>query len=488
MKTFSATNEIGTPVKKKAGYALLLILLCYLASWLTTQELSNILLLVLGAISFVAYFVTIAKAPEVSFAFIFVVVSYFFFIVPAEKLPVLRLGFGTVALLDLLILYPFFYLRGRILTEERRQVDTAFGKPLRYLFLVLGFAFVNGILLHDHSYREAVRWSRIYLHYLCFFVLVYAVQTRETFYRVAKLTTLIVVIGSLLHITESILGKSIVEVIGFASSEWRPFGYRMLNIGGQTIFRSLCSTGNFGMLIFFISVFFLVRAERPRDMGLPAFLVLLTGISILFGYGRASYIMVGVGLMVGAFIEKEQRRRFLSALGAVFVLALFAFAVFTWVTESGRGFGAGHLIWDRLTGIGRDVLQSRDTLGFRLSLAGELFPVAVKSLPFGQGLWVPERFVAVISDVSLFLYVLQFGALGIVFYVWILASILKRFVSLYRSPLSTRGRNFLKGIACYGVAQLLVLPVQDPFISSIGILLVVSIMAMLEFVARFERA
>jgi hypothetical protein len=283
-------------------------------------------------------------------------------------------------------------------------------------------------------------------------------------------------------------GKNLLQLVGVLPSTQLERGFLVINVMGEQVLRAVGTVGNFSMLMFFISIFFVLDARHLTHYVFFSALLVLSGASILMSYGRTSYLMVLTGLIVGMTLEKEHRRRYLVIFSCIGLVILISLVLFSFVFAHYRHRTVGSILlslWFRFQGIGSEVAQGGGTFGARLSEVQEFFRVFLKNLPFGIGMSF-GKYAQTITDVGFFPLLLNFGILAPVFYVWILRNAIRRFSSVYRQRLSSRAMMFLKGSICYGISQLVFMPIQDPFFGSLGVLLVVFLLAILECVARLD--
>jgi len=479
--TTPARNASAAHLPRLAGFAAL-ALACFLASSLAVEgfqdALSFFLVLVLGA----CFVFLLARRPELSFCAFLLVQTDTLGLFPYEAMPVFRIGFGAVSVLDILVLVPFATLFWQTRTGRREPHPTPLDAPVIYLLLVVLLGLSKSILLDHAPYREAIRYARPYLNYLYFFILIMAVRDRESFHRLLKAVAVLVAAGCLVQTVEFLMGRNFMQILRIPEAQMalERSGYRIITITGQQITRFLPKTGNFAMALFFVSLFFLLE-DRPRKVRALFYVLLsLSLLSVFLAFGRTLYLMMIAGLVVGAYLQKENRKRYVSRLVLFFLIGIAIAAVLTFYSVS-RGENVLYLMWMRLIGISQDIMEGRDTFGFRIYQFGESFRRGIQNLPLGFGFRVGGEW-----DVGLLNFFLQFGILGPVFYVWILKRAIPRFLEVYRKPLTENGRCLMKGLGCYAFAQAIVLPVQDPFPVPIGILIVVFFLAAVESVERFE--
>lgn len=456
----------------------LLIVVCWVASNLVLTSTATLLMLVAAALAMAAYLGVLVKAPYLAFPILLVAATEVIGIVPYERWPILRLGFGSISILDGLILVPFLWLKAQVLSGQRKRTRTAFDGPIMFMYVMLLVAIFNGLFLQGTPYREVIRFGRSYLYYLAFFILVDSLRDARSVRRLLQVTTGIVAVGCALQILEFWLGVTLAEATGLATREM-VIGYQVLTIVGQRAARFLTKTGNFALVLFFVSFFLLLRARRQKHQLMAFAFLILSAVSIFLTYGRTLVIMMAVGLVAGYLLEQEYRRKYLimvSIAAATAILLLFALGLY-----GGDQGNLLMLIWERVAGIRMDVLHGRDTFGFRVSLAAKSLSLWIRTLPFGPGLGVGG-----VWDIGLLSIFLHFGILGPIFYFWIIRNAIRRFAEVHRLPLSEEARIIVRGFICYGVGVLAVLPIQDPFPEPLGILLVVFVLALLEAIARFD--
>jgi hypothetical protein len=488
MKRLTAQNYALTNNRHHVSAVLIIVTLCLLGSYLAVQGFGAISFFFAALVLSVAYIVLISKMPDISFPIMLLSCTDLLGFYAQEKWPIIRFGFGSVSILDILILYPFFWVQFQIYSGKREGVHTVFDRPLKYLFIILAVAILNSIFLKNVPYREVIRTARPYLYYLFFFILVGSIQNRTMFLRLLKMTGLIVVLGCAVQIGQYVLGPSQNDLIGVMRGlmERQHFleikTLMVINVGGRDVVRFLMRTGNFAVLLFFVTLFFLLRAKGVRTYVLLISLLSLSGTSIFLTYGRTLSLMVLIGICTGMAIEKEQRRAFIRLcliIASATILTISLLSIF-----SSGGENILSALWQRFTGIYQDIAQSRGTFGDRMSETKDyLIPFALKNLPLGAGFLIGGAW-----DVGLVCFLLHFGIMGPVFYIWILRNLIRRFVAVYRMPLSSEARCFIKGLACFGIGQLSVILIQDPFPIPIGILLVVFFLVAVECIARYGGA
>jgi hypothetical protein len=388
---------------------------------------------------------------------------------------------GTVALLDLLILYPFFRSEIRVLSGKSTRLRTVYDGPFRFLLMMAAVAFLNTILIQGDDYRIAVRITRYYLYYLCFFFLMYAVKDERAFTRLLRVTALLTALGCAFQMGEFLTNRVIVEM--FTPTEVQNLTYRVITLSGQKVTRYLTKTGNFALLLFFISYIRFFHEPRGRKLLLWAPLMLLSLSSILIAYGRTLYLMTLAGLGVGYFLEREKRRDHTRFLAGATGLGILLFVVHSFFSSGNQLTSFLLAVWDRFTGIQQDVLQGRDTFGMRMLLYRDFLKIWLQHLPLGAGFGYST---SDIWDIGFFCLFVHFGILAPIFYVWFLRNAIRRFREIYRMRLTGPGRILFNGILCYAVPQLAVLPLQDPFPVPMGALLVIFVLVAAENIVRFR--
>jgi len=481
-KTATTTrNQFTQPLPRLAGFAALTFL-CFLASNLAVKGFQDTLSFFIVLVFGLCFVFLLARRPELSFCAFLLVQTDILGLFPYEAMPVFNLGFGSVSVLDILILVPFAYLYWQTRTGRREPRPTPLDGPVFYLFLIVLIGLANSIIIDNAPYRQAIRFARPYLNYFSFFIVIMAVQDQKTFHRLLKAVAVLVAVGCLVQTIEFLMGQNFMQILRIPEAQMalERSGYRVITITGQQITRFLPKTGNFALAMFFVSLFFLL-GERPRKTRiLFSILFSLSLISIFLAFGRTLYLMGIAGLVVGAYLQKDHRKLYISRIFLFFGIGIGIAALLTLYSVS-RGENVMYLMWMRLIGISQDIMEGRDTFGFRLWQFGESFRRGIQNLPLGVGFRVGGEW-----DVGLLNFFLQFGILGPVFYVWILKKAIPRFLEVYRKPLSEDARCLMKGLGCYGFSQAIVLPIQDPFPVPIGILIVVLFLAIVECVNRFE--
>jgi len=484
MHKTTVAHHYPIPSRQHIAAVLLVVGLSYVASRLALKGGGAITTMLLAVLACAAYAVLTARWPEVSFPIFLLASTEVLGLVPYERWPLIRFSFGSISLLDVLVLYPFFQVQYEILSGRVERRQTVFHNPLIYLFVILAIAVMNSIFLKNQPYREVIRGGRPYLYYLYYFILIYSVRSRESFFRLIAATTTVVLLGCLVQIGQYILGPSQEELIQMLRGLIQSHAYidiktlMVINVAGRDVVRFLMRTGNFAVLLFFICLFALVREVHSKQRVFLVFLLMVSGISIFLTYGRTLFLMMTAGLVAGVFLEVDQRRRYVTivliGLGSI-ILSVLLLSI-----ASAGGENILLAIWDRFTGIVSDIKYSRGTFGSRVQSVQELLPLAIRNMPLGAGLGSGG-----VWDVGILCFLLHFGIFAPLFYVWILKNSITRFLYLYRLPLSPRSRPFVKGFACFLVAQLTVILIQDPFPIPVGILLVVFVLAGMEFLARF---
>ncbi len=458
--------------------------LSYVASYVVMKGIGNIGLFV-GTLTLVAVYIAIvSKWPEMSFPIFLVASTEVLGLMAYEYWPVIRFSFGSISILDLLIIYPFLQVQYWVLSGKIVRTHTVFHNPLIYFFIVLGIAIGNSILIKHIPYREVIRGARPYMYYLLYFVLVYSLHNRAAFYRLLKATTVVVVLGCFIQIGQYLFGPSQEELVNMLRGLIIRHTYidiktlMVITVGGKDVVRFLMRTGNFPVLLFFVALFSLVRATKTAHQALLAFLMIISGISIFLTYGRTLFLMMAIGMIAGIVLEVDKRKRYVKLLGITFGSTIVVFAFLGILAPGSENILAA--IWERFTGILQDVKYSRGTFGTRLELVQFYLPQALKHLPLGMGITAGG-----VWDVGILCFLIHFGIFGPFFYIWILRNAIVRVLELYRRPLSPHARSFMKGFACYLLAQLSVILIQDPFPVPVGILLVVFSLVCMECVARF---
>jgi len=474
------TGKKGLSLTEMLGYSFFVVL-CYLASQLVTAGPGKTLVFLAGLPLLVGYLVLIEKWPELAFPIILTVSSGLLGVFPTEKMPVLATSIGTVALLDLLILYPFFRSEFCVRAGKRTRLQTVYDGPFRFLLVMAAVAFLNTVLIQGDDYRIAVRMARYYLYYLSFFFLMCAVKDERAFTRLFRATALLTALGCAVQIGEFLTNRVIVEM--FTPTEVQNLAYRVITLSGQKVTRYLTKTGNFALFLFFISYIRFFHEPRRRKLFLWAPLMLLSISSILIAYGRTLYLMTLAGLAVGYFLEREKRRDHTRFLAAAAGLGILLFAVHSFFSSGNHLTSFLLAIWDRFAGIHQDVLQGRDTFGMRMLLYRHFLKIWLQHLPLGAGYGYST---SDIWDIGFFCLFVHFGILAPIFYVWFLRNAIRRFREIYRMRLTGPGRILFNGILCYAVPQLAVLPLQDPFPVPMGSLLVIFVLVAAENIARLR--
>lgn len=484
MQKTTAAHRYPVPSRQQIFVVVLVAGLSYVASQLALKGIGTTTTFFLALLASVGYVVLIARWPELSFPIFLLASTEVLGLVPYERWPLIRFSFGSISLLDVLVLYPFFQMQYEILSGRVQRGDTVFHKPLIYLFIILAVAIMNSIFLKHQPYREVIRGGRPYLYYLYYFILIYSVRSRESFFRLVAATTTVVLLGCFVQIGQYLFGPSQEELIQMLRGLIQSHAYidiktlMVINIAGRDVVRFLMRTGNFAVLLFFVSLFALTRSSRLKQQIFLVLLMMVSGISIFLTYGRTLSLMMTAGIVAGVFLEVDERKRYVKIVLIGLSSIIFSIIVLGIVSSGGENILLA--IWERFTGIVSDIKYSRGTFGSRVQSVQELFPLAVKNLPLGAGLSSGG-----VWDVGILCFLLHFGIFAPLFYVWILKNAVTRFLYLYRLPLPPRSRSLVKGFACFLVAQLSVILIQDPFPIPVGILLVVFVLAGMEFLARF---
>jgi hypothetical protein len=454
-----------------------IVLLCFLASLVVCGDPGRVLKYLAVSAAAVGYAVLVAKRPEWSFVLFLIVASDFLGIFPSQRLPLIRLGFGSISLMDILILYPFLLSEADIIRGRKQRKDSAFRRPLLFLFFMVAIALLNSIVFQGVPYRNAIRAARPYLNYLYFFILIDSIRDGATFRRVLKLTAAVVLTGCMLQIGQYLMGLAKPDLLAAARYLMQYTdnpAMMIITVDGRPVVRYLTRTGNFAVLLFFVSLFSILAARTLKGRLKAWGSALLSGMSIALTYGRSLWFLVIAGLAAGLFLEKDQRRMYAKVLVLIASLALVAaFALRTSSLSGESSLFSSLLI--RLAGTVQEIAGLEGTFGERLLILKTFFPAGLRGLPFGAGLGTGN-----VWDVGFLCFFLHFGIFGPLFYVWMLKAAVTRFVRVYRQQGSPEARRFLKGMACYSSGQLAVLPIQDPFPHPLGILLLVFVLAALE--------
>lgn len=454
-----------------------IVLLCFLASLVVCEDPGRVLKYLAVSAAAVGYAVLVAKRPEWSFVLFLIVASDFLGTLPSQRLPLVRLGFGSVSLTDMLVLYPFLSSEADIIRGRKQRRESVFRRPILFLFLMVAIALLNSIVFQDVPYRNAIRTARPYLNYLYFFVLIDSIRDSAALRRVLKLTTVVVFLGCLLQIGQYLLALTKPDVLAAArhlmeQADNPPM--MVITVDGRLVVRYLTRTGNFAVLLFFASLFFLLAARTVKARLVAGISMLVSGMSIALTYGRSLSLLVIVGLAAGFFIEKDRRKKYTKILLLIAGIALGAtFALKT--SSPGGDMSLVSSLWKRFVGTVQEIAGCTGTLGERIDILTTYMPVVLRGLPFGAGLGTGG-----VWDVGFLCFLLHFGILGPLFYVWILKAAVARFLDAYRQQGSPEAQTVLKGMTCYSVGQLAVLPIQDPFPHPLGILLLVFVLAVLE--------
>lgn len=456
-----------------------IVLLCFLASLVVCEDPVRVLKYLAVSAAAVGYAVLVAKRPEWSFVLFLIVASDFLGTVPFQRLPTIRLGFGSVSLMDILVLYPFLLSEANIIRGRKQRKDSVFRRPILFLFFMLAIALLNSVVFQDVPYRNAIRAARPYLNYLYFFILIDSIRDGATFRRVLKLTAAVVLTGCILQIGQYLMGLAKDDLLAAARYFMQHMdnpAIMIINVDGRPVVRYLTRTGNFAVLLFFVSLFSVLASSTVKGRLKAWSSVLLVGMSVALTYGRSLMFLVIVGLAAGFFIEKDQRKRYSKTLLLIASLVLAAALVLKTSSSNNEASLLLSLL-KRLASTAQEMAGFEGTFGERLLILKTVSPAGLRGLPFGAGLGVGN-----VWDIGFLCFFLHFGILGLLFYVWIQKIAVTRFVGLYREQVSPEARVLLKGVACYSIGQLAVLPIQDPFPHPLGILLIVFVLATLECV------
>ena len=484
MHKTTVAHHYPIPSRQQIIAVVLVVGLSYVASRLALKGGGAITTMLLAVLACAAYAVLTARWPEFSFPIFLLASTEVLGLVPYERWPLIRFSFGSISLLDVLVLYPFFQVQYEILSGRVERRQTVFHNPLIYLFVILAIAVMNSIFLKNQPYREVIRGGRPYLYYLYYFILIYSVRTRASLYRLIAATTTVVVLGCLIQIGQYLFGPSQQELADMLRGLIRRRTYfdiktlMVINVGGRDVVRFLTRTGNFSVLLFFIALFSLLSESKLTHRFFLTSLIVLSGISVFLTYGRTLFLMMIVGMAAGIVLEVDQRKKYVSILLLTLCSTIVGFFFLNIASASSENIFQA--VWERFTGIVQDVKYSRGTFGDRMLQIQTWLPVALKNLPLGVGLGGSGLW-----DVGILCFLIHFGLFGPIFYVWIVKRSIPRFLYLYRLPLSPQARSIVKGFASFLVAQISVILIQDPFPVPVGILLVVFILAGIEFIARF---
>jgi len=275
-------------------------------------------------------------------------------IVFEEALPVIRFGFGSLHLTDILLLELLvLVLVGFAVSRRRRRTRTPMDLPLLLFYLAALVTAVVGLSAGTEVERVR-RAGRVVTYYLLFFAVTDLVRTRRQLAFLVKGMFAIAALVAAAMVVQAAIGPAAALMPGRVEAA-STFGrsseaLRILPPGQVTVY-----------VLFVTSLCFLMLRKRDRPMVLSGsfYLALLLGVAILLTYNRTYWVsvMVSVGILLGV-AQTGKRSRLLRVIGVGLVAA--GLAVLIAVGSGGKLNAAVTAMSQRFASLfaGRELLES----------------------------------------------------------------------------------------------------------------------------------
>jgi len=358
----------------------------------------------------------------------------------------------------LLLILLFAVILKRVINKDFKLIKTPIDLPLVLFIIVAGVSMIwnfNPLHIGFLGLRQTLRFI------ILFYVAVYAGLKRETIKKIIWILLIVVLFEVLIGLGQVAIGEGASDFL--MSQPRKVFGLESTEVGGefyapgQRIFATLGRYDKFGTFLCFfmlISLGLAYELKKSRIFKFLLGLILLSVPALILSYSRMSWIGFALGLgLISIWIKKDKRVLIGIILLIIFVTSYFLFTNIQFSRIENRPrmtvmerflemFSPQHIKWS-YQGKGRlyfiiqtpiKVVRHSPIFGVGPGMYGGGVVTALHNTEIYDKLGLPFGAEGVRGEIDNNWFSIwgEYGTLGLILFLWIIISLFKYSLNIYR--------------------------------------------------------